>query len=55
MPVGMSARSLPLGVQLVGPRFYITRLLAIAKLCEPVLHADHALTLIEPLQAAANR
>jgi len=39
IPVGKSARSLPLGIQLVGPRFSDAQLLAIAAACAPAIHA----------------
>ena len=43
IPVGKSARNLPLGIQLVGPRFSDTRLLAIAQACAPAIHENGAL------------
>jgi len=39
IPVGKSARALPLGIQLVGPRFSDAQLLAIAAACAPAIHA----------------
>jgi Asp-tRNA(Asn)/Glu-tRNA(Gln) amidotransferase A subunit family amidase len=47
IPVGKSARGLPLGIQLVGPRFADSRLLAIAQACAPVIHENGALAKIE--------
>lgn len=40
IPVAKSARALPLGVQLVGPRFSDAQLLAIAAACAPAIHAN---------------
>ncbi|HTJ99048.1 MAG TPA: amidase [Bordetella sp.] len=53
IPVGKSARGLPLGIQLVGPRFGDSRLLAIAQACAPVIHENGMLAEIEPAQAMA--
>jgi len=39
IPVGKSERALPLGIQLVGPRFSDAQLLAIAAACAPAIHA----------------
>jgi Asp-tRNA(Asn)/Glu-tRNA(Gln) amidotransferase A subunit family amidase len=48
IPVGKSERNLPLGIQLVGPRFSDSLLLDIARACAPVLHEDNRLSLIKP-------
>jgi Asp-tRNA(Asn)/Glu-tRNA(Gln) amidotransferase A subunit family amidase len=53
IPVGKSARGLPLGVQLVGPRFSDATLLAIARACAPAIHADGMLREIELGEAVA--
>jgi Asp-tRNA(Asn)/Glu-tRNA(Gln) amidotransferase A subunit family amidase len=52
IPVGKSARSLPLGIQLVGPRFSDAQLLAIAQACAPAIHSNASLTELEPAEAA---
>jgi Asp-tRNA(Asn)/Glu-tRNA(Gln) amidotransferase A subunit family amidase len=48
IPVGKSARNLPLGIQLVGPRLHDARLLAIAAACAPAIHPDGVLGEIAP-------
>jgi Asp-tRNA(Asn)/Glu-tRNA(Gln) amidotransferase A subunit family amidase len=48
IPVGKSAKDLPLGIQLVGPRFSDSRLLDIAQACAPVLHENNRLGVIKP-------
>ncbi|WP_231934847.1 amidase [Bordetella bronchialis] len=53
IPVGKSARGLPLGIQLVGPRFADSRLLAIAAACAPVIHENGMLGEIEVDEAMA--
>jgi Asp-tRNA(Asn)/Glu-tRNA(Gln) amidotransferase A subunit family amidase len=53
IPVGKSARSLPLGIQLVGPRFSDARLLAIAQACAPAIHTNGVLEEIEVDEAVA--
>jgi Asp-tRNA(Asn)/Glu-tRNA(Gln) amidotransferase A subunit family amidase len=52
IPVGKSARALPLGIQLVGPRFSDARLLAIAQACAPAIHGDALLAELAPAEAA---
>lgn len=47
IPVGKSPKNLPLGIQLIGPRFSDLRLLQIAKMCAPAIHENDELTLIE--------
>lgn len=51
IPVGKSARNLPLGIQLVGPRFADSRLLDIAHACAPAIHQNGVLTEIQPDEA----
>jgi len=53
IPVGKSARSLPLGIQLVGPRFSDARLLEIAQACAPAIHENNTLQEIELSAAVA--
>ncbi|ARP83627.1 hypothetical protein CAL12_24330 [Bordetella genomosp. 8] len=53
IPVGKSARGLPLGIQLVGPRFADTRLLDIARACAPAIHQAGTLTQIDADVAVA--
>ncbi|OZI20440.1 hypothetical protein CAL26_23365 [Bordetella genomosp. 9] len=53
MPVGKSARDLPLGIQLVGPRFGDTRLLDIARACAPAIHEAGPLARIDAEVAVA--
>jgi Asp-tRNA(Asn)/Glu-tRNA(Gln) amidotransferase A subunit family amidase len=47
IPVGLSARNLPLGIQLVGPRFSDARAMAIAYACAPAIHAGNTLSPID--------
>lgn len=47
IPVGKSPKNLPLGIQLIGPRFGDLRLLQIAKLCAPAIHENNTLGIIE--------
>lgn len=47
IPVGKSPKNLPLGIQLIGPRFADLRLLQIAKLCAPAIHEHNTLSTIE--------
>jgi Asp-tRNA(Asn)/Glu-tRNA(Gln) amidotransferase A subunit family amidase len=53
IPVGKSARALPLGIQLVGPRFSDAGLLAIAQACAPAIHENGVLDEIELSEEAA--
>jgi len=46
IPVGKSPRNLPLGVQLIGPRFGDMRLLQIARACAPAIHENDTLSTI---------
>ncbi|MFC4275822.1 amidase [Achromobacter aloeverae] len=48
IPVGKTPKGLPLGVQLVGPRFADDRVLDIARACAPAIHENDALGVIEP-------
>jgi Asp-tRNA(Asn)/Glu-tRNA(Gln) amidotransferase A subunit family amidase len=43
IPVGKSPRNLPLGIQLVGPRFSDAHLIHIAQACAPVIHESNTL------------
>lgn len=52
IPVGKSAKALPLGIQLVGPRFSDAQLLAIAQACAPAIHENAVLGEIEPAETA---
>jgi Asp-tRNA(Asn)/Glu-tRNA(Gln) amidotransferase A subunit family amidase len=52
IPVGMSPKFLPVGIQLVGPRFTDSQLLAIAHACAPVIHENAALTKFEETETA---
>lgn len=47
VPVGKSPKDLPLGIQLIGPRFDDMRLLRIAKICAPAIHENNMLATIE--------
>ncbi|MFC4275824.1 amidase [Achromobacter aloeverae] len=47
IPVGKSPRNLPLGIQLVGPRFADARLIHIAHACAPAIHENNALGVIQ--------
>jgi Asp-tRNA(Asn)/Glu-tRNA(Gln) amidotransferase A subunit family amidase len=47
IPVGKSERNLPLGIQLVGPRFSDARLIQIAQACAPAIHENNELGLIQ--------
>jgi Asp-tRNA(Asn)/Glu-tRNA(Gln) amidotransferase A subunit family amidase len=53
IPVGKSARNLPLGIQLVGPRFSDAQLLSIAAACAPVIHAGNTLEVLKAEEALA--
>ncbi len=47
IPMGRGPRGLPVGIQLVGPRFSDVRLLAIAKALAPAIDTDPGLALRE--------
>ncbi|MVW70374.1 amidase [Bordetella sp. 15P40C-2] len=47
IPVGKSPKNLPLGVQLIGPRFSDLQLLQIAHACAPAIHENNTLGTIE--------
>jgi Asp-tRNA(Asn)/Glu-tRNA(Gln) amidotransferase A subunit family amidase len=53
IPVGKSPRGLPLGIQLVGPRFADSRLIAIAQACAPVIHEHGQLGVLQAEELAA--
>jgi Asp-tRNA(Asn)/Glu-tRNA(Gln) amidotransferase A subunit family amidase len=40
IPVGLGPRGLPLGIQLIGPRFSDAHVMAIAAACAPAIHVD---------------
>jgi Asp-tRNA(Asn)/Glu-tRNA(Gln) amidotransferase A subunit family amidase len=40
IPVGVGPRGLPLGIQLIGPRFADARVMAIAAACAPAIHVE---------------
>jgi Asp-tRNA(Asn)/Glu-tRNA(Gln) amidotransferase A subunit family amidase len=40
IPVGTGPRGLPLGIQLIGPRFADARVMAVAAACAPAIHVD---------------
>ncbi|MGI4858318.1 MAG: amidase [Janthinobacterium lividum] len=44
IPVGATPSGLPLGIQLVGPRYLDARLLAVAAACAPAIHPNGMLT-----------
>ncbi|SAH82204.1 amidase [Bordetella ansorpii] len=52
IPVGVSARALPLGIQLVGPRYCDSQLLEIALACAPAIHV-HENGKLTPLKVDA--
>jgi Asp-tRNA(Asn)/Glu-tRNA(Gln) amidotransferase A subunit family amidase len=52
IPVGASDRGLPLGIQLVGPRFADARVMAVASACAPAIHVNNKLTPIAKDAAA---
>ena len=53
IPVGLGPRGLPVGVQLVGPRFADVALLHIARACAPAIHEDGVLRPVPAADAGA--
>jgi Asp-tRNA(Asn)/Glu-tRNA(Gln) amidotransferase A subunit family amidase len=51
IPVGLGDKGLPVGIQVIGPRFSDARLLSIASACAPAIHAPAKLTPVDATMA----